>query len=185
MGFACVTLHGKPLQAASRYHCIPVSYGPCPSETGSQKQPLTHCVGEAGLDLLILLPLPPRWWDYGCQPPGWVTFSVNCSSQPCAKLSQICCSYFSSVFKNNSALFWWCNFKIQCDFFNGCNPSPQNFCYLLDHRMSHIPWKLNLDTWSQQCGSLASSLTSHELLSFRVNCVIDLESLFLEARSAM
>lgn len=24
VGFACVTLHGKPLQATSRYHCIPV-----------------------------------------------------------------------------------------------------------------------------------------------------------------
>lgn len=50
---------------------------------------------------------------------------------------QNCYSYLTSVFKNNSALFCWLNFKTQCDFYDGCNPSPQSFCYLLDHSMSH------------------------------------------------
>jgi hypothetical protein len=164
---------------------VSLALHPCPLRQGL-KEASIHCVGETGLGMLTLLPLPPQWQDHGCRPPGWVTLPVKCSSWPCAKLSKICYSSFTSMFKNNSALFWWLNFKIQCDFFlNGCNPSPQNFCYLLDHRMGHTPWKRNLHTWSQQCGSLASSPSLHELFSSRVNYTTALESLLCEARSAV
>lgn len=93
-------------------------------------------------------------------------------SHPCLKIIVHCSDGW--ILKSNVIFF-----------FNGCNPSPQNFCYLLDHRMGHTPWKRNLHTWSQQCGSLASSPSLHELFSSRVNYTTALESLLCEARSAV
>lgn len=63
-------------------------------------------------------------------------------------------------------------------FFDGCNLSPQNFCYLLDHRMSHTPWKFT-STLEAATRQPSLSLTD-ELFSFTVNCMTDSESLLFE-----
>lgn len=110
-------------QAASHYHCIPVCYGPCPSETGSQAASSPQC----------------RWgWPSHADPSAsastvmgfWVSATRHTSCQlflmTCAKLSQIC-YHFTSMFKSNSALFWWLNFKIQCDFLMVATPHPRIF----------------------------------------------------------
>lgn len=94
---------------------ISLALRPCPLRQGL-KEPLTHRGGEAGLGRRTLLPLPPQGQDHRCQPLGWVALPVKCSSWPCAKFSKICYSYFTFMFKNNSALFWWLIF-FQCDFF--------------------------------------------------------------------
>lgn len=163
MGFACFTLHGKTTNSSISLSLHPSQLWSSPPGDRVSKQPQTHVqitlVLISSSSCLCLL----NDKDYRCQSPGLVTISVKCSSCPCVQAHQNLLFLFYIMFKNNSALFWMVEFKIQCDFRWLQSLTPE---FWLPSESQDEPThlkKLNLNAWKsamQQPGLHFHSLTS-------------------------